>query len=61
MQRGQFFVGEGGGGERERRALAKLDREIKLPAGGMDQLDKDKYSPQLKCTARLRLGTKHTC
>ncbi len=46
MQRGQFFVG--GGRDELAMVDGKLDREINLLAGGIDQLDNDKQSPQPK-------------
>lgn len=46
MQRGQFLVG--GGREELAMVDGKLDREIKLLAGGTDQLDNDKQSLQPK-------------
>lgn len=47
------------GGEREELAMvdAKLDREIKLLAGGVDQLDNNKQNIQPKCSCNEFMGT----
>lgn len=59
MQRVQFFVS--GGKEDLATVDGKLDGEIKLLAGGTDQLDNDKHSQQPESTTVIYLGEKHTC
>lgn len=48
-----------GGGGREELAMvdAKLDWEIKLLAGGADQLDNNKQNIQPKCSCNEFMGT----
>lgn len=46
-----------GGGREELAAVdAKLDREIKLLAGGVDQLDNNKQNIQPKCSCNEFMG-----
>lgn len=46
------------GGGREELAVvdAKLDREIKLLAGGVDRLDNNKHNVQPKCSCNEFMG-----